>query len=122
MVLSGPRVELSGHVRRRPCQEISQGYVFFAYPWDCITELTSHPEKGVEDSSHPFRARIFLVQTTGGCARCARLTPANFLTRLRRTQNRRNGYAQVGSSAHSSCDPIFRGGRRDRSASHNGDG
>jgi len=58
------------------CKEISQGYAFFAYPWDTSTTQESAPRRGVEDPSHPFRVRLFLGFTQPGVALApARLTP-----------------------------------------------
>ena len=62
---------------------ISQGYAFFAYPWmrHGTGKAYSPP------CSHAFQgAAVFGFRQTGVALAPARLTPANFLTRLRRGQ------------------------------------
>ena len=46
------------------CREISQGYAFFAYPWDGQTQSGSHPER-VSRILAPFRV-LFLVLDNRG--------------------------------------------------------
>ena len=64
------------------CTEISQGYAFFAYPWDLGPREGPHPEKGARNPGHPFRVRRLFYASTPG-VRKKHVPLANFRAPLR---------------------------------------
>ena len=48
------------------CWEISQGYAFFAYPWNTSTTLVPHPERVSRTPRTPAGVRFLVRLNTRG--------------------------------------------------------
>src|SRR5262249_6796450 len=55
------------------CRDFSQGYAFFAYPWEEYANKIRTPDGGARNPRHPFRVRFLLWMHSRGTQK--RVTP-----------------------------------------------